>query len=195
MRNEMRGFFFLSYALICVCMSYLCGGLYYGGGLWAGLALIFLIISVVFFSNARDSKTTKDTRKKPAILCVGKAWTEFNCFQLKVDNVAVKKAEDGRRFGIAMFHVENWLTVPKQGENKLSVQMEAIAEQGKHSVELEVLNANSVEVAAGEQQQAAYNIVLPEKAARILLTFSVTVEQDGKVYQQKYEFYPAHYER
>ena len=41
MRNEMRGFFFLSYALICVCMSYLCGGLYYGGGLWAGLALIF----------------------------------------------------------------------------------------------------------------------------------------------------------
>ena len=126
---------------------------------------------------------------------MGKAWTEFNCFQLKVDNVAVKKAEDGRRFGTAMFHVENWLTVPTQGENKLSVQMEAIAEQGNHSVELEVLNANSVEVAAGEHQQAAYTIVLPEKAARILFTFSVTVEQDGKVYQQKYEFYPAHYER
>ena len=195
MRNEMRGFFFLSYALICVCMSYLCGGLYYGGGMWMGLAVIFLIIGVTFLFNARGSEKTKDDRKKPAILCVGKAWTESNCFQLKVDNVAVKKAEDGRRFGTAMFHVENWLTVPKQGENKLSVQMEAIAEQGNRSVELEVLNASSVEVAAGEQQQAAYNIVLPEKAARILLTFSVTVEQDGKVYQQKYEFYPAHYER
>ncbi len=195
MRNEMRGFFFLGYGLICFCMFCLSGGFYYGDGLWMGLAVIFLIIGVVFLSNAREPKTTKDNRKKPAILCVGKAWTEFNCFQLKVDNVAVKKAEDGRRFGTAMFHVENWLTVPTQGENKLSVQMEAIAEQGNHSVELEVLNAGSVEVAAGEQQQAAYNIVLPEKAARILLTFFVTVEQDGKVYQQKYEFYPAHYER
>ena len=103
--------------------------------------------------------------------------------------------ETGFSEKLQMFHVENWLTVPTQGENKLSVQMEAIAEQGNHSVELEVLNANSVEVAAGEHQQAAYTIVLPEKAARILLTFSVTVEQDGKVYQQKYEFYPSHYER
>ena len=32
MRNEMRGFFFLSYALFCFAIYYLSGGFYYGGG-------------------------------------------------------------------------------------------------------------------------------------------------------------------
>ncbi len=42
MRNEMRGFFFLSYALFCFAIYYLSGGFYYGGGnIWIGLAAIF----------------------------------------------------------------------------------------------------------------------------------------------------------
>ena len=47
MRNEMRGFFFLSYALFCFAIYYLSGGFYYGGGnIWIGLAAIFLIIGI-----------------------------------------------------------------------------------------------------------------------------------------------------
>lgn len=191
MRNEMRGLFFAQFALICLCMFHLSKLFDCSSTLWIGLSILFLIISIAFFLEARDSEATSHN----IILPVGRVWTEFNCFQLKVDKVAIKNGVDGQRLSDVMFHVENWLTVLKQKENKLSVQMEAIAEQNNSSMEVEVLNASIVEVAAGEQQQACYTIALPEKAERIRLKFSVTLEHDEKVYQQQYEFYPAHYEK
>ena len=90
MRNEMRGFFFLSYALFCFAIYYLSGGFYYGGGnIWIGLAAIFLIIGIAFLSNAGPSRAEKSHSEKHAVLHIGQSWSEFNRFQLKVNSVAM----------------------------------------------------------------------------------------------------------
>lgn len=171
MRNEMRGLFFAQFALICLCMFHLSKLFDCSSTLWIGLSILFLIISIAFFLEARDSEATSHN----IILPVGRVWTEFNCFQLKVDKVAIKNGVDGQRLSDVMFHVENRLTVLKQEENKLSVQMEAIAEQNNSSMEVEVLNASVVEVAAGEQQASVlYHCFTRKSRANTLEIFRDT---------------------
>ena len=195
-RNEMRGFFFLSYALFCFAIYYLSGGFYYGGGnIWIGLAAIFLIIGIAFLSNAGPSRAEKSHSEKHAVLHIGQSWSEFNRFQLKVNSVAMKRGEDGQRLCDVMFHVENWLPLLQQGENTISVQLTATAEHGKESIEVKMLNGNNITVAADENKGTSYTMTLPEKTERVLLKFSVIPEHDEKIYQRQYAFYPAHYEK
>ena len=196
MRNEMRGFFFLSYALFCFAIYYLSGGFYYGGGnIWIGLAAIFLIIGIAFLSNAGPSRAEKSHTEKHAVLHIGQSWSEFNRFQLKVNSVAMKYGEDGQRLCDVMFHVENWLPLLQQGENTISVQLTATAEHGKESIEVKMLNGNNITVAADENKGTSCTMTLPEKTERVLLKFSVIPEHDEKIYQRQYAFYPAHYEK
>lgn len=190
--NEMRGYIFFGYGLLCASTVFLSG--YYPSGLFMGLFALFLLLGIAFFAAAMAEKRAERPAAQPSPLRLGQPWSEFNCFRLQVDKVAMKRGVDGQRLCEVLFHVENWLLIQKQDEHNLSVRLQAVAEHEHHHAEATLLGGEALLVAAGETGQASCTVLVPEQAERVTLEFVVTLEQEGKTYRQQYEFYPAHYE-
>ena len=208
-KNEIRGYIFMGFALLCLCTSAM-GGMFmlymnsstryhaYAINLMPILSAVFFAAAVICFVKAYDeTRGQKNIMEQASVLYrIGQSWTQFNLFSMKPANVKVKTSEDGAHLLCdVQILAENWMTQLKSGGNVLSFHIRAEGDFGKNKVELQSLGASSFSVAAGEHTEFEYPLAVPEYIDRVVLHFTAESDSMDEVYQQDYEFYPGHYTR
>lgn len=204
MKDELRGYIFMGFALMCFCTRCLGGvaavnlsydAYHNGASIYVDaltlLTAVFIIVSIFFMLKAK-LYGEKTVRTDPEFLRNGEHWRMDNCFDITASVAELQQAEDALRYTISI-EAKNLLAQMKQIKNDLEMRVTAIAETGTEKVELQALNPTDFVLQTGVRQQ--YNCIyqLPIGTERVLM--QVTVQKDGQQYQQQYEFYPAHYRR
>ena len=209
-KNEIRGYIFMGFALLCLCTSAM-GGMFmlymnsstryhaYAINLMPILSAVFFAAAVICFVKAYEDtkgKINLQIEKTSVLYRIGQSWAQFNLFSMKPANVKVKTSEDGAYLLCdVQILAENWMTQLKSGGNVLSFHIRAEGDFGKNKVELQSLGASSFTVAAGERNEFVYPLAVPEYIDRVVLHFTAESDSMDEVYQQDYEFYPGHYTR
>lgn len=206
-KNEIRGYIFMGFALMCLCTRCL-GGTLFVYNHYSTILDVVLVLTVIFacasvICLAKAYVECKEEEGKvlfvnqtPIINRIGQSWAEFNLFSMKPANVKVKTSEDGAYLLCdVQILAENWMTQLKSGGNVLSFHIRAEGDFGKNKVELQSLGASSFTVAAGERNEFVYPLAVPEYIDRVVLHFTAESDSMDEVYQQDYEFYPGHYTR
>lgn len=113
-KNEIRGYIFMVFALLCLCTCAMGGGYFLDNvtfNILNFLIFLFTCIAVVFFVRAYEETkglqfVTVDTSMKQR---VGQGWNESNIFMLKLDKVNVEQLDDNtQRLCNLHMVVENW---------------------------------------------------------------------------------------
>ncbi len=202
-KNEIRGYIFLGFALLCYVTRSLGEVAYWGHSqvyyLNAHLILsgVFIIAAVICFVWAYNEIKYPAGVNKPSPGKIhyrpGQSWTEVNLFQVKLDKVGVKQNQDGYSCE-AVFTAENWRTELKSGGNKMTIQPKAIAEQGAETYEIDNPES-SFTVEAGKHLQFICPLKADVYTDRVLLELTVTFDDGDAIYKAEFEFYPGHYVR
>ena len=203
-KNEIRGYIFMGFAILCICTLALGGNII----IWMGYSafnlltlLTFVLICASAICLAKGYVEGKELTglqmaQVSLLYRIGQSWAQFNLFSMKPDNVKVHKTEDGAHLLCdVQILAENWMTQLKSGGNALSFHIRAEGDHGKNKVELQSLGASSFTVAAGEHIEFVYPLAVPEYIDRVVLHFTAESDSMDEVYQQDYEFYPGHYTR
>lgn len=202
--NEIRGYIFGGFALVCFIGRSLGSAMMWGYysefyfTLLMIMAVGFGLLAVVCFAKAYSEAKYPGGAGKPEAVKqnyrVGKAWTEFNLFQLRMDKVNVQQKLDGLTCE-AMFTAENWRTELKNGGNQMHIAFAAEAETGKENLtELSMVN-KEITIEAGKQHQIPLAFTVPDNTERVLINCTAIFDENDAVYKSKFEFYPAHYTR
>ena len=147
-KNEIRGFIFMGFALMCLCTSAM-GGIFtlymnsstryhaYAINLMPILSAVFFAAAVICFVKAYDeTRGQKNIMEQASVLYrIGQSWTQFNLFSMKPANVKVKPSENGAYLLCdVQILAENWMTQLKSGGNVLSFHIRAEGDFGKNKV-------------------------------------------------------------
>lgn len=191
-KNEIRGYIFLGFALLCYCTAHISH--WFSNSLLI-MMILFVVLALIFLMNAFGDAWLKtlSPKKTDAPLGVKQSWTEVNLFQVKLDKVAVEQNENGYSCE-AVFTAENWRTELKSGGNKMTIQPKAIAEQGAETYEIDNPES-SFTVEAGKHLQFVCPLKAAEHTERVLLELTVTFDDGDAIYKAEFEFYPGHYVR
>ena len=203
-KNEIRGYIFMGFAILCICTLALGGNII----IWMGYSAFnlltlfaFVLICASAICLAKGYVEGKELTgllmaQMPVLHRIGQSWAQFNLFSMKPADVKVHKTEDGTHLLCdVQILAENWMTQLKSGGNIVSFHIRAEGDHGKNKVELQSLGASSFTVAAGERTEFVYPLAVPEYIDRVVLHFTAESDSMDEVYQQSYEFYPGHYTR
>jgi len=203
-KNEIRGYIFMGFAILCICTLALGGNII----IWMGYSAFnlltlfaFVLICASAICLAKGYVEGKELTgllmaQMPVLHRIGQSWAQFNLFSMKPADVKVHKTEDGTHLLCdVQILAENWMTQLKSGGNIVSFHIRAEGDHGKNKVELQSLGASSFTVAAGERTEFVYPLAVSEYIDRVVLHFTAESDSMDEVYQQSYEFYPGHYTR
>ena len=203
-KNEIRGYIFMGFAILCICTLALGGNIIIWMG-YSALNLLTLLTFVLICASAiclakgyveGKELTGLQMAQVSLLYRIGQSWAQFNLFSMKPADIKVQTSEDGTHLLCdVQILAENWMTQLKSGGNALSFHIRAEGDHGKNKVELQSLGASSFTVAAGERIEFVYPLAVPEYIDRVVLHFTAESDSMDEVYQQDYEFYPGHYTR
>jgi len=203
-KNEIRGYIFMGFAILCICTLALGGNIiiwmgYSAFNLLTLFAFVLICASAICLAKGYvEGKELTGLQMAQVSLLhrIGQSWTLFNMFSMKPADIKVQTSEDGTHLLCdVQILAENWMTQLNSGGNALSFHIRAEGDHGKNKVELQSLGASSFTVAAGERIEFVYPLAVPEYIDRVVLHFIAESDSMDGVYQQDYEFYPGHYTR
>ena len=197
-KNEIRGYIFMGFALLCFCTD--CIVPYRNFTLFS-FQVILVIASIVCFGLAYVESKDKEAFPIPVeqnrvINRIGQIWAEYNLFSVKVGKLDARASKEGEMLSCVM-HItaENWQPQLKNKENNLTIRMSAVGEAGKENIELPLSEAFEIMLEAGASETQLYPFDVPANLDRVLLEFTAEADSSDEVYTQTYEIYPKHYVR
>ena len=121
-----------------------------------GFGLLAVVCFVKAYSEAKHPGGAGKLEVAKQNYRVGKAWTEFNLFQLRMDKVNVQQKLEGLTCE-AMFTVENWRTELKSGGNQMRIAFAAEAETGKENLTVLSMVNEEITIEAIDQENKIYD--------------------------------------